>query len=372
MKKAILKGTEWIGRLLGITAGEPREESPAGSPPRGEDRPALPAPILPPAQNDFRPSNPSPVDPPEPEPEMRRMEGEASFELKMRILRCCSLRTRVEEEMVQLCRDYWNAMPPSRLLLWAWRYPKGSHPKTVHWVRLCRKQRTFDQASLAPTQVKRPRWFRILKVRSREDLEAHIHWNGVRRHRKTVMSFYDRWWALNRSHSILAKGMHAARLAFKHHSKSSARELAQLEPVRFDRYHHLDRAGNRLVETAMTLGRLVDKNLLDFEELEQWTTPLPFYSIVYRGETEFDRKILWQHVPSGVLHKTLSERWLKKQNLSPREVADVMAGVLYSRDLLRTLSRRLKVIRDTENRLTKALVDSKEIIRRCTDLPRMF
>src|SRR5258708_38184571 len=46
MKKMILNGKQWIGRLLGAGAQESREETPPGSHLGREDRPAAPGPTL--------------------------------------------------------------------------------------------------------------------------------------------------------------------------------------------------------------------------------------------------------------------------------------------------------------------------------------
>jgi len=371
MKKSILKGARWIQGLMGVGAGDLREESPAGSHPRREDSLPAPGPILSPDRKDFRLSSPAPVHCPDPMPESGMTQRSASDELQMMARVCGARRMSVEKQMVELCQTYRSFTPPSRLQLFVWNYPKGSPPKAVYWVRLSEEQREFDHGSLLPILKKRPRWFKILKIRTREDLAAAIHWNGLDRHRKTVMSFYDSWRALNQSRSILVKGMQFAKLALKHHLASSARKEAPLEPLSPPFFNHLDRAGNQLNVMAWNIGRLVDRNLIAFEELAERTATLPVRLFLSVGQTAFDRLVLWEHVLSGRWRPPLSENSLKILNLSPQELAAVRLAVSECRALHQTLSNRLRIIRRAESRLVKAYGDFKQALQQCT-LPKRY
>jgi hypothetical protein len=372
MKKAIAKGKQWIAKLFGAGARDSREESPAGSHPGREDSPAAPDPTLSPARNDITISDPSQVHRPDPIPEPRKIGRNVSDGLREKILACAFPRMSVEAEMVELCRTYRSSMPPCGLQLFAWGYPKGSPPRVVYWVRLSRKQVEFDHASLLPTQKKRPRWFKVLNIRTRADLHDAIHWNGLDKHRSTVMSFYDSRWALNKSHSLLAKGMQYVKLALKGHLESyGPGKEAPLDQLLDPSLKHLDGAGADLFVMAGQIGRLVDRNQIALEELQRRTTTLPFRLVLSEGPTEFDRVVEWEHAPSGRRCRILYEKSLKILQLPPQELAAVKLAVIECRGLLQTLSKQLKIIRGAESRLAKARRDSDQALERHTPQQRI-
>jgi len=290
MKNLMLKGIQQILKLLDAGGRDSREERPADSQPGREDNPAQGSTMIP-ACNESTITNPSPSNRADPVPDPRRIETSISDGLREQTLACAFLRKSVESEMAELCRTYRSSMPPCSLQLFAWGYPKGSPPRVVYWVHLSRKHRDFDH-SLVPIQNKRPRWFKVLKIRTRRDLHGAIHWNGLDRHRRTVMSFYDRWRALNTSHSLLAKAMQYSKMALEFYlERSGPGNEAPLDLLMKHDLKHLEGPGVALFLMAWQMGRLVEGNLSALEELQERTTGLPVRLVLSAGPTEFDRVV---------------------------------------------------------------------------------
>ena len=366
--KAIQKGKDWFGKLFGAVERDSRVEPPA-VPRRGpENGPADPGPAWPPARSGSAVSGPIPADRPAPAPG----EGgsDSSMGLQVWIRSCAELRRSVEAEMVKLCRTYRSSMPPCRIQLFARAYPKGSPPRAVYWVRLSRKRNEFNHASFRPALVNRPRWFKVLRIRTRRDLHNAIHWSGLDRHRRTVMSFYDSRQALNESRSILANAMRYATLALKGHLESSGpgRE-AQPDLLMDPALPYLIGAAKNLFVMALKIGRLVDGNLIALEELRKRTLAIPVRLLLSVDLADLDGVVEWEHGHSGRRYRSLRESSLKALQLSSPDLAAVRLAVSECRVLLPTLRKRLRIIRRVECRLLGAHFESDRALERHNPRP---
>jgi len=361
--KTIRKGKEWFGKLFGAVERASRGATPAVARRGPEDSPADSGPAWPPVPYGSAISDPIPVDRPVPAPADRG--SDSSMGLQVWIRSCAELRRSVEAEMLQLCRTYRSSIRPCRLQLFAWSSPKGSPPKVVNWVRLSRKRNEFHHTDFRPAPVNRPRWFKVLRIRTRRDLDTAIHCCGLDRHRRAVMSFYDSRQALNKSRSILANAMRYATLALKGHLESSGpgRE-AQPDLLRDPTLPYLDGATKNLFVMALKIGRLVEGDLIALEELRKRTDVLPVRLVFSEDSADFDRVVRWEYGPSKRTHRVLFERSLKLLQLSPADLAAVRLAISECRVLLPTLSRRLKIIRGAEGRLARARVESDRALER--------
>jgi hypothetical protein len=187
------------------------------------------------------------------------------------------------------------------------------------------------------------------------------------------MSFYDRWRALNKSHSLLAKAMQYAKLSLKFHLGRSGpgnEDLLDLL-MKHDLKHLEGGPGVELFVMAWQMGRLVKGNLFALEDLQQRTTGLPFRLLLSAGQTEFDRVVEWEDELTGRRCRTLLERSLKRLYLSPQELAAIMGVVSECRELIQTLSKRLRIVRGAENRLALAHRESTQVLEQCTRVERI-
>src|SRR5579862_1762927 len=125
--------------------------------------------------------------------------------LRERILDGCGLLRSVKEEMAGLADSYRCAVPPTRLQLCAWGFPRGTPPRALYWVRLARRQEEVCDDHLQVRSLQRPRWFRRLKIRTREDLRNAIHWNGLDAHKSVVLRYHELASCLNRAHCTLSR-----------------------------------------------------------------------------------------------------------------------------------------------------------------------
>ncbi|HVR87671.1 MAG TPA: hypothetical protein VMU54_25315 [Planctomycetota bacterium] len=265
--------------------------------------------------------------------------------------------------MKELCKTYRASMPPSRLQLWVHRYSKGGPPAVVQWVRLSQKPDEFDHVTLGPRGGKRPRWFKVLKIRTRTDLGDAIHWNGLDMHRKTVMSYFDRWQALNKSRSILARTMHTSTMGLTFNLKSSGSEGESAT-------HLLSHPGMKFIQgygiglycTAWQVGRLAEGNLIALKELAARTKELSFQVVLNRGATEFDRSVTWEHGLSGRKFRYLKDSWLESMAWSSEELEAMREAVGECRGLVQALKIRLGVLRRAESMLTKALLEADRLL----------
>ena len=364
MKNLMLKGIRQILKLLDAGGRDSHEEQPADSQPGREDKPAQGSMMIP-ACSEPTITNPSPSNRADPVPDPRRIETSISDGLREQTLACAFLRKSVESEMAELCRTYRSSMPPCSLQLFAWGYPKGSPPRVLYWVRLSKKQRVFDD-SLVPIPNKRPRWFKVLKIRTRGDLHGAIHWNGLDRHRRTVMSFYDRWWALNNSHSLLARAMQYSKMALDFHLGPPCPGNDVLDFLMKHDLRHLEGPGVGMFVMAWQMGRLVERNLFALEELQERTTGLPVRLVLAPGPTEFDRAVEWEHQLSGQRWRTLLDRSLNTLKLSPQDLAAIQGVASECKELMQSLSKRLGIIRGAESRLAKAHRESTQVLEQCT------
>lgn len=365
MQDVILRRMQRIGKLSGAGARDLDEQRPAGSLPGQDDNPAAPGPNLSTDRSDSPTSGPPPIRRADPAPRPRKIERSVSDGLQETIMACAFPRRRVEAKMKELCETYRSSMPPCRLKMFAWEYPKGSPPRVIYWVRLFGRPDQFDHASLLPIRKKRPRWFKILKIRTRKDLHDAIYWNGLSKHRRTVMSFYDSWWALNKSHSILARGMKYATDALSRHLEASGPgDKAPLDLLMDPTLEHLGRAGEGLFIKAWQIGRLVEKTLSSLEELRKRTAPLPLRLVLSEGPTPFDRVMEWEHGVSGWRCRIFRKNFLQIRQLSPQDLAAVGLAVSEGRVLRKSLSKRLRIIRKTESRLAQARRDSDQALER--------
>jgi hypothetical protein len=360
------KGKKWIGKLFGADLRGLDPNRPGSSPPAGIDRPVTPELKLIPASMESTISCPPsfvscPDLPPEP-----RTETTLTEVLRKRIVSCALLKKSVEEEMRGLCKTYRDSMPPCRLQLWVHAYSKGGPPAVVQWVRLSKKPDAFDHATLGRTRERRPRWFKVLKIRTRTDLGSAIHWNGLDKHRKTVMSFFERWQALNKSRSILARTMHTSSLGLNFNLKSSDSEEESADHLLSNPgMGYIQGCGTFLYCTAWQVGRLVEGSLIALEELAKRTKELSFRLVLYRGATEFDRSVDWEHRLSGRKFRYLKDSWLKSMAWSNQELEAMRGAVGECRGLVQTLSTRLGVLRRAESRLTKALLEATQLLGQC-------
>jgi hypothetical protein len=113
------------------------------------------------------------------------------------------------------------------------------------------------------------------------------------------------------------------------------------------------------------VGRLVEGSLIALEELAKRTKELSFRLVLYRGATEFDRSVDWEHRLSGRKFRYLKDSWLKSMAWSNQELEAMRGAVGECRGLVQTLSTRLGVLRRAESRLTKALLEATQLLGQC-------
>jgi hypothetical protein len=175
---------------------------------------------------------------------------------------------RVEEDMWELGESYRTSMPPTRLQLYPWAFPKGSPPRALYWVRLCRKLEEPCDQFLTIVTSKRPRWNKRLKIRSRRDLEPEIYFNRLDSHRKTVYRYYDAACSLNKAHRTLAMRLHGLQKTF--HRSSGGLQAVQgysNMPLEDPAYDHLNGVQHRLLACSWQMQWVVEKDIARLNEL---------------------------------------------------------------------------------------------------------
>jgi hypothetical protein len=166
--------------------------------------------------------------------------------------------------------------------------------------------------------------------------------------------------------------MRYATLALKGHLESSGpgRE-ARPDLLRDPALPYLYGAAKNLFVMALKIGRLVDGNLIALEELRKRTIALPVRLVISGDSADLDRVVEWEHGHSGRRYRIMYERSLKALQLSPPDLAAVGLAIGECRVLLRTLSKRLRIIRGVEGRLARARVESDRALERHTPSPRI-
>lgn len=361
--RAIQKGKQWLENFLGTTPQEPRKETPATLPP---DRMVVPANQEPtPAKAQYADpiSDSHPVEPTKPDsgpPALRQGGSEA---LRRWIDECMSLRSFAEAQMLKLRDRYRSSMPRCRLQLFPWAYPKGSPIRCLYWVRLSEKRNQFTSHGF-PILTKPRRWFKVLRIRNRSDLHDATYWLGLANHRKTVMSFYDSWRALNTSRSILTRAMKFSKHAIRSHLKSSGTgKGAEPDPGKDPSGATPDRTGWEFYVLAEKFGQLLQGTYNALEELQKRTATLPFRLVLSADGEGFDRVVEWEHGPSGRKYRKLRAPSLRRLHLSPADQAATRLAVSECKKLLKTLRKRLYILRKAESRLCVAQFKADQLLR---------
>jgi hypothetical protein len=259
----------------------------------------------------------------------------------------CTLRG-VEEEMSLLGRSYRACMPPARLQLYPWAYPKGSRPRALYWVRLARRQVEVCDRSLQIRALKRPRWCKRLKIRCKTDLRNAIHWNGLDAERETVLRFYALACSLNKAHRSLAQRPPHVVQTFQRAS-GGIRDLRGFPsmPLEDPAYDHLNRAGNRLLECAWRMQWIVEK---DLAHLNLISTRAGIPSVRLRttraGEGGASLGFVWEDSQTGLAFPVL------RQHVGP--LSGCTTPLLRERtSLMESLDSRMEVVHAAMTRLSE-------------------
>lgn len=362
MKNLILKGKRWLGKRFGKGAEDVAGRRPADSGPETKGRPAAPHGTPLPAGQDSVISPPPSVHRPPSNPHPGA-ETSISDGLREKILACSLLKRSVEEEMPELCRTYRKSTPPSRLQLCPQVYHKGDPPWAVYWVRLSRAKKEFDPETHLPIARKRRHWFKVLRIRTRRDLHDEIHRDGLDKHRAAIMAFYDRWWAVNKSRSTVAKAMRYAKLALKCHLESSGpRKEASRDPMMDPLLKFVEGSGAELIDMAWEIGRKVEETLSSLRKLEERLTRLPFRRINLTGPGGVGQTTEWQHIPSGKRFRSPNEPSLKELKISLQDLASLGAAIRERDALTRILHKRIGIMNGAECRLAQAHGDAVQVL----------
>jgi hypothetical protein len=368
MRRALGKASRWIRAMLAPGSGKASKGpatvlAPATGGSRGTPPLATPVTVSPEVKS-------PPGCPPErraPDLSTERLQVDSGpFEPLQRLIRECCQRVRsVEWEMQDTSQAYRDCMPPARLQLFPWTYPRGSPPNALCWVRLFKKQDGLEGGH--PISKKRPRWWKRYKIRTRRDLHSAIYKNGLSEHSNRIMGFFDRTKALNVSRRSLGRAMG--------HSKRSLKTCWIPVPFREEPPGHfymtpffdqLDPRETGLYGLAWSLRRAIEKIHLGYERLLKSPTGVPWRLFCDRI-TDLKWEVLWEHSLTGERRQLLDRRFMEKLRGS---VETQGIGVLESmehdrRFLAKALSKSLDRLVRVEGLLANSKRVAEEALGSC-------